>query len=374
MSKQNIKIHLQYPWKFPDSSYYKNILDNPPKNIIYTNYKKSSPKKMEVIGSSKTFEQMRKFKNLLRSILNILSLPNLTYTFNKSCDIIHCAHCLSLNKKSWVVDTETYDRISAGGSIAHSKLGKWIIKNRLESKYCKKIICWSEDCKKTFEEAFPNNNKILNKIEILHFALEIPKFKKIPHKNLRILFVARWFDAKGGRQTLHVFNELSKKYPNIEFIFICPTTKEFKEKYSNNKQIKIMDLIPQEILFKEIYPSADIFFYPGFGDSYGFAIPEALAYGLPVITSNTFAKKELVTEGKTGFIVDIPKDFFSDLYPNYINIDKKMLNQFIEKTSILIDNKKLRKQMSISAKNEVKKKFSIEKRNKKLREIYENII
>jgi glycosyltransferase involved in cell wall biosynthesis len=365
-----IKIHLQYPWKFPDSSYYKNILDSPPKNIIYTNYKKSPSKKMQIIDSSKKFEQMRKLKNILRKILNTLSLPNLTFTFDKDYDIIHCAHCLSLNRKPWVVDTEVYDRIAAGGNVANSKLGKWIIKNRLESPYCKKIICWSSDCKKTFEEAFPNNKKILDKIEILHFALAAPILKKISHKNLRILFLARWFDAKGGRQTLYVFNELSKKYTNIEFIFICPTSKEFREKYKNNSQIKIMDLVPQEIVFKEIYPSVDIFFYPGFGDSYGFATPEAFAYELPVVTSNTFAKKEILGNGKYGFLVDKPKN-----WTGYECMDKKMLNEFLEKTEILINNPNLRKQMGKAARKEVVSGiFSVKNRNKKLARIYKEIL
>src|SRR3989339_11795 len=325
------------------------------------NYKKSNKQKIQIIGSSKKFEAMRRFKNFLRKILNILRLPNLTYTFNPNCDLIHCAHCLSLNKKPWVVDTEVWDRVSAGGKIAESKLGKWIIENRLESEYCKKIICWSEDCK-----------KILDKIEILHFALQIPKFKKIHHKNLRILFIARWFDAKGGRQTLYVFNELSKKYPEIEFIFICPTPKEFKEKYSQNKQIKIMDLIPQEKLFTEIYPSADIFFYPGFGDSYGFTVPESFAYELPIVTSNTFAKAELLKNGKYGFLINLPKDWNQ---MQYENMDKKMLNEFIKKTEILIKDKKLREKMGKEARKEViNGMFSMEKRNKKLREIYEEAL
>src|SRR3989339_401634 len=115
---------------------------------------------------------MRRFKNFLRKILNILRLPNLTYTFNPNCDLIHCAHCLSLNKKPWVVDTEVWDRVSAGGKIAESKLGKWIIKNRLESEYCKKIICWSEDCKKSFEKAFLENKKVLDKIEKFFLLLD----------------------------------------------------------------------------------------------------------------------------------------------------------------------------------------------------------
>jgi glycosyltransferase involved in cell wall biosynthesis len=368
---EKIRVHLQYPWKFPDSSYYKNILDYPPAGVNFINYNKSS--KMEIIGSSRKFEAMRVFKNFIRKILKIFHLPNLTLTFRKDFDLIHCAHCLTLNNRPFIVDTEVYDRIaSAGGDVALKGRGKRIIKKILEKDNCKKILVWSEDCKKSFKEAFPNNKKILNKIEILPFAIPKFNFKKIPHKKLRILFVARWFDAKGGRQTLTVFDRLTKKYKDVEFIFICPTPKKWKEKYKDNKQIKILDLLPQNILFEKIYPSSDVFFYPGFGDSYGFAVPEALAFGLPVITSKTFVKSELVDDKKTGFIVDIPKNFWS--FADYKNMDEKMLNDFYEKASILIEDENLRKKMSENAKKTADEKFSIKKRNEKLLKVYQEAL
>lgn len=360
-----IKIFFQYPWMSLDSSYYKNIIDFPPENVQYVNQGKESKKKLEIIGSSMKFEHARLLKNFIRKILSIIKVPNLTYSRGKNYGLIHCAHCLSLNRKPWIVDTETYDRISATGVVASSKIGKWIIKKRLESRNCRRIICWSEDCKRTFESAFPGNDVILGKIRIVPFALPIPQFKKVPHKNVRILFVARWFEAKGGKQTLEVFDRLSKKYPKAEFIFICPTPKEFKDRYSENKSIKIMDLVPQERLFKEIYPSSDIFFYPGFGDSYGFAVPEALSYGLPVITTDTFAKRELVTDSKSGFLVEMPKN-----WDGYGDMNEKMISDMAEKTSVLIQDRNLRKKMSGAAVKEAKEKFSLEGRNKKLFDIY----
>lgn len=367
MRDEKIRVDLQYPWKFPDSSYYKNILDYPPKNVNYVNYNKSS--KMEVIGSSKKFEVMRVSKNLIRKFLKVLHVPNLIFTTRKDFDLIHCAHCLTLNKKPFVVDTEVYERLaSAGGDVSMKGIGKRIIKNLLEGGNCKKIIAWSEDCKKSFESVFPNNEKILNKIEILPFAIPEINYKKIPHKKLRVLFVARWFDAKGGRQTLEVFDRLSKKYPEVEFVFICPTPNKYKDKYKKNKQIKILELLPQNVLFEKFYSSSDIFFYPGFGDSYGFSVPEALACGLPIITSKTFAKTELVDDGKTGFIINIPKNFWE--FPNYSNMDEEMLQNFYEKTSELIENGKLRNKMSENAKIIAKEKFSIKKRNEKLLGIY----
>jgi glycosyltransferase involved in cell wall biosynthesis len=363
---QETKVFLQYPWKSADSTYYKNILDCPPKGIVFLNNYGRTALKREVIGSSKKFESTRKFKNFLRKILNIVSLPNLVYTFRKRPDVIHCAHCLSLNRKPWVVDTETYDRVSAGGNIAHSKLGKWLIKNRLESNNCKKIIAWSEDCQKTFEDAFPGNKKILGKIELVPFAMPLPKFEKIPHKNVHLLFVARWFDAKGGRTTLEVFDRLTKKYSNVEATFICPTPQEYKNKYSSNKKIKILDLMPQEKLFKEIYPSSDIFFYPGFGDSYGFALPEAMSFSLPIVTVDSFARREIVKDGKTGFIIPRPKDL---TYENCLQ--EEMLQELVKKTSLLINNSKLRDKMGKAGRAEVKSGlFSIEKRNKHLEKIY----
>jgi hypothetical protein len=34
---KEIKVYLQYPWAFPDSPYYKNLVGSPPENIVYIN-------------------------------------------------------------------------------------------------------------------------------------------------------------------------------------------------------------------------------------------------------------------------------------------------------------------------------------------------
>jgi glycosyltransferase involved in cell wall biosynthesis len=371
MQEKRINVFLQYPWKFPDSSYYKNILDIPPKDVNFVNYDPSTKSKFVGISSSRKFEYMRRVKNIIRNILNVLSIPNITIKLNSSdIDLIHCAHCLVISNKPWIVDTEVYNQLSAGGKVANSTIGKWIIKKFLESRKCKRIIAWSEDCKKTFESAFPGNRIILDKITIVPFALKAPRFKKIKSDKIRLLFVARWFDAKGGRQTLYIFDYLTRKYPNVEATFICPTPQEYKNKYANNNKIKILDIMPQEKLFSDIYPAADIFVYPGFGDSYGFAMPEALGFGLPVVTVDSFARREIIKDGENGFIVPRPKD-----YTDYSYMGKEMLENLIKKTSILIENRALRERMSRAGIREVKNGiFSIKKRNLKLREIYKEAI
>jgi len=145
---------------------------------------------------------------------------------------------------------------------------------------------------------------------------------------------------------------------------------KIKEKYQKNSRIKFIDIMSQERLFREIYPSCDIFFYPGFGDSYGFAVPEAMSFGLPIVSSRTFAKDELISDGKTGFLIDMPND-----WKPYFDMNEKMLNDFFEKTCKLIEDSELRKKMGLVGRKEIESgKFSIQKRNKKLRKIYEDSI
>jgi len=45
-----IKVHLQYLWKFADSSYYKNIIDFLPEWVEFVNHKNDVVKKLSKKG------------------------------------------------------------------------------------------------------------------------------------------------------------------------------------------------------------------------------------------------------------------------------------------------------------------------------------
>jgi len=59
---------------------------------------------------------------------------------------------------------------------------------------------------------------------------------------------------------------------------------------------------------ERFYAAADIFVHPTFYDPFGNVCLEALAAGLPVITTRFVGVAEFMTNGREGFIVDSPRD------------------------------------------------------------------
>jgi len=138
---KQIKVYLQFPWKFSVHFYYKYLIQNPPKKIKYINAKKIIPY---------TFPFSDIIKKIVRKGIGFFfpSLPNAHLTRTKEeFDLIHCAHCLSLNKKPWVADIEWVGQFW----VAWKEKGypnKKYVKKIVNSPYCKKILAWTEWAKK----------------------------------------------------------------------------------------------------------------------------------------------------------------------------------------------------------------------------------
>ena len=66
--------------------------------------------------------------------------------------------------------------------------------------------------------------------------------------------------------------------------------------------IDVLGSMPQPALAAELR-RADVLVLPSRNDSYGMVVAEALASGTPVLVSEMVGAKDLVSEGKTGWIV-----------------------------------------------------------------------
>lgn len=370
---KTIKVYLQYPWKFPDSPYYKYLVENPPKGVEFLN----AEKQKGVITDKKLFFCLNKLKKSIRSSLNFfgISFPNARLSPKGDYDLIHCAHCLSLNKdKPWIADFEGVWQFWVGKKTMKSKEK---VRKLLLKENCKKIIPWTKTAANDIVKEFP---EIKEKVEVVYPAIPLPKIKRRKHKKVTILYAARYFWLKGGIIALEVCRKLKEKYKDeIELILISDASDYMKEKYS---ELKIKDLVPQKKLF-QLYSKADIFFYPSFMDTFGFAILEAMSFGLPIVSVNTKytkTRKEIIKNEKNGLIFDIEDKLTDKILKSREKLvvqreEQKIIEKLVENCSVLIENKKLRKKMSRNGIEMIKKgKFSIKERNKKLKRIYEEAL
>ena len=378
-----IRVYLQYPWKFPDSPYYKYLIDNPPENVEYLNVQKQKG----VIVNKRLFWLSNFVKKNIRESIKKLRIPliNIHQTKSKErYDLIHCAHCLSKNNSPWVADLESIWQLYVSGK--KTKLATDRIRKILSNKNCRKIILWTEKIREDFEEAFP---EVRDKMTVIYPAIPLPRIKKMAHKGINLLFVGRSFYEKGGLDAVRAMDNLTKKNKDIKAIVISKTPKEIAEKYAANKKITFLKLIKKEELEK-IYSNTDIFIYPGYTDTFGFGILECMSFGIPVISTSGIlgedSKDELIRDGVTGFLIKLPrrpnlgkiKFFWREtvlLSEIERNENPEIIREIINKASKIIENSNLRRKMAKKSLETVKNgKFSIGERNRKLKKIYEEAL
>lgn len=361
---KNLKIYVQKPWKVSDCASYKLLKEFPPEGVEYANMGDSN-----LIQHKKGLKINNFLKKFVKGAVKVFwpSMLNAHYTRDASeYDLIHCEHCLSKNNYPWICNMEYVGQLWATGTIPRRYNRNRILKI-LQSPHCKKIITWTDWARKDIVREFP---EIEGKTEVVYPGVPTHRFKKIRSNKIRLLYVSRRFYFKGGLYALEVMDRLTKKYDNVEGVVISDVPAEVLKKYSENKKIKISGMIPQKELFEKIYPSCDIFLYPSFTDTFGFAIIEAMGFGLPVVSVGGHSRKELIEEGKTGFVVENPYGD-SVKMENLEKLNEGVVNNLGGKTEKIILDDRLRIRMGVNCQKVVKAgKFSIVNRNKRLEEIY----
>ncbi|OGW45678.1 MAG: hypothetical protein A2Y66_00845 [Nitrospirae bacterium RBG_13_41_22] len=308
--------------------------------------------------------------------------PPAIYVNSTDSDIIHSnAGIMILNKKPWVMDIEDI------GSLVNFNYGK-LNSNRylksiisiINSRWCKKIMPYTFAAKRSIESKLP---QVKGKLEVVYPAIHSTSFKKEKHEKVRLLFISTRFYEKGGPQILEAFRKLDNRY-DMQLTMITNTPDEFKVKY-NSKNIEFLEpTLTRDELLREYYPSSDILLFLSHFDTFGFVMLEAMNFSLPIIGLRQYSTPEVVENGKNGFLLDCR--YVRDNFPQYETIRERMnflkdkpqkdvVRSLIEKCSLLIENDKLRKRMGRSGKEMVAKgRFSINYRNRKLKDIYEEAI
>jgi glycosyltransferase involved in cell wall biosynthesis len=125
-----------------------------------------------------------------------------------------------------------------------------------------------------------------------------PAEDRAPNGKVRLLFVGGNFDRKGGRLLFDVFESLGlADRAELHVVTRDPIQASAGIVIHPNQENNSETLL-------RLYQQSDIFVLPTFADCFSIASIEAMAVGLPVITTAVGGIPDIVEDGRTGALID----------------------------------------------------------------------
>ncbi len=178
----------------------------------------------------------------------------------------------------------------------------------------KKIIAISELVKRNIMDNYRVDGR---DIEVIYNGVNLERFtprnRELYRDEIRrrhsagaddflVLFVGSGFERKGVRFLLRAVEQVPE--PLTVFIVGKGPTGRFT---SLTKRQKVVFCGPQKEIHK-YYAAADLFVFPSIYEPFGNVHLEALASGLPVITTRQSGASEIIQDGMQGFVVGMPEE------------------------------------------------------------------
>jgi UDP-glucose:(heptosyl)LPS alpha-1,3-glucosyltransferase len=177
-----------------------------------------------------------------------------------------------------------------------------------------KIIAISELVKRNIIEHYHIDER---DIEVIYNGVDLERFNPENRKKYRdeirrkhsidgndfvVLFVGSGFERKGVEYLLKASELVSEP---VTVLVVGKGSEEKMRRYI--KKQRVIFCGPQREIHK-YYAASDIFVFPTIYEPFGNVHLEALASGLPVITTRLSGASEIIREGIHGFVIDKPED------------------------------------------------------------------
>lgn len=187
-------------------------------------------------------------------------------------------------------------------------------RNLFGSPQLRAVICNSQMVKKEIQYYFgvPENalHVIYNGVDVQTFSPELRRHRDavrkqytVPTEATLFLFVGSGFERKGVRQALEAMAQLP---PNTHLIVVGRDKRAKK-----CRQLAAVLGVGDRVHFagvqsgvKPFYGAADALVLPTLYDPFPNVVLEAMAAGLPVVTSMKCGVAELITQGSNGYVCD----------------------------------------------------------------------
>jgi glycosyltransferase involved in cell wall biosynthesis len=180
--------------------------------------------------------------------------------------------------------------------------------------------------------------------------------RKFPDKSAcHLLFVGTWLDRKGVYYLAEAFSLVAEKVPGVRLTVAgCSAPiEQVKSAFapSLREQISVLPFVTREEI-PAVYGSHDIFVFPSLVEGMPLTLLEAMATGMPVVTTNTCGMADVVEDETNGLLVP--------------PADAEKLARGIER---LCQSTELRKRLGLSG-QETMRRYTWERVTEKLEKVF----
>jgi len=388
------KVYLEPTYKLHVGYHLRELIPYPPQGYEFVVNEGASEGLFKWISRNAfSYRLTSAISRLVPSVLIRARIGGFLTKAPEGTELTFSLNHLIFRKEPWVIEIDaTWDPI--GPSVRHFKNYKKVMERTFASDYCKRVFCACEFSRQKLL-SLVDCSEFERKIDILPRAVHKKEFtKKAGGEKVRLFFLgsanlAGAFEMRGGKEVLEAFGILSRKYKNLELIIRSDISPKIMERYRDPlglPNIRLIDSVLPYSELEQIYHSADIFLIPAhFAD--WLVMMEAMSYELPVVAANVYAASEYIDDGKTGFLVrssagvpyydeGIPLLNMTSKFQKAIQkVDPMVVADLVDKTSLLIENEALRKQMGKAGRWEIEHgRFSIENRNAVFKRVFDEVI
>lgn len=191
-------------------------------------------------------------------------------------------------------------------------------------------------------------------LEVIYNGIDTQRFRPIDEvdrdRPLRVLFVGNPTRRKG----FHLLAEFAEQLPDgVELAFTSGLRDEVV-KTAHKRLVSLGHVSYSEM--HRLYQNADILLFPAYREGFGLCVAEAMASGLPVVSTNCSAIPELIDDERGGYLVSLGD-----------------ISSLLERTRRLLTNEELRREMGAWNRAKAIIAFDRERMARDYRELFASI-
>lgn len=173
---------------------------------------------------------------------------------------------------------------------------------------------------------------IKKEIEVIYNFIDINRFNKLDKSHFRkivaedgekvLIHVSNFRKVKRVEDVIRMFEILNKKIPSkLLLVGDGPQRVEAEELCRTIGLCDHVKFLGKQEAVEELFAVSDLFVLPSASESFGLAALEAMACGVPVVSSNTGGLPELIQNGHNGYMSDV-----GDVQSMAMNAEKILAN------------------------------------------------